>query len=161
MKKLFILTGEKLSGKTTSLANWSLKRTDTAGILQPVVEGCRFLIDVSTKNAYKLEITEEVEDFNKVEKIGGFFFDKKIFELSKEILLNSINSNTKWIIIDEFGPLEFYGKGMQPAIDEVMRKSQSNVIIVIRQELLYNFLEKYNLSEDDYTLFNPLVTEKV
>jgi nucleoside-triphosphatase THEP1 len=56
-----------------------------------------------------------------------------------------------WLIIDEIGPIELRGEGLEPQVSQILkeypRTRKNRLILVIRDQLLEKVLEHYNLSE--------------
>lgn len=153
MNKLFIVTGKVKSGKTTLLTKWCEKNERVSGILQPVIDGKRFVKSISTGEIRQLEISEnEVSD--KIIQVGNYCFDKNILEWAKITLLADKSLNSEWMIIDEFGKLELEGKGLEPVITFLINdkevREQTKIVIVVRDFLLNDFLQKYSLEKNDY-----------
>jgi hypothetical protein len=71
MKNIYILTGEIKSGKTTQLMLWASPQKNIDGILQPVIEGKRFIYHLGSKTLkqqknltrYKSGIINSTEKF--------------------------------------------------------------------------------------------------
>lgn len=153
MSKIYIYTGKIKSGKTTNLFRWCIGKTSIGGVLQPVIDGKRFFYSIRNKELIQLE---PFNDLNKdTIQIGKYNFLIKGFDKAKAILKEDFQQNLDWLIIDEFGPLEIDGKGLEPVITEILISKENfkgNLLVVIRENLLDMFLEKYKL-KDNYTLF--------
>lgn len=153
MSKIYIYTGKIKSGKTTNLFRWCIGKTSIGGVLQPVIDGKRFFYSIRNKELIQLE---PFNDFNKdTIQIGKYNFLIKGFNKAKATLIEDFQQDLDWLIIDEFGPLEFDGKGLEPVITEILISKENfkgNLLVVIRENLLDMFLEKYKL-KDNYTLF--------
>ena len=152
-KSIFILTGKIHSGKTTALAKWSAGK-NAAGIIQPVINGERFFIDLS--NGKKIRMTGKEEE-EKI-KLGEYVFSVSAFSEARKILSKSLELNSEWIIADEFGKLEMIDSGLEPAISElikrVMKAGDKKLLIVVRDYLLNEFLRKENLSLEEVFVIN-------
>jgi len=153
MNKIFILTDKIKTGKTTRLAAWTEKQNSVAGILQPVLNGSRHIRCISTDEIRQLEIHTSDKNKNTV-AIGNYKFEKDILEWAKIALLADAALKTEWLIIDEFGKLEFDEKGLEPAItfliNDTELRTDTKLLIVVRDYLLENFLKKFSLGKDDY-----------
>ena len=71
-------------------------------------------------------------------------------------MLNSLDTNLDWLLIDEIGPLELNGSGLEPAITQVFaahQKFNGNILCVVRDSILEKFIEHYKL-EDTFELIN-------
>lgn len=150
--EVFILSGPIQSGKTTRLIKWCEGRNDVTGILTPEVDGKRFFFDIETKNLFLMEARE---DEGNILSIGKYKFSKSAFERASQILLNAINKNSGWIIIDEVGPLELKGEGFSEVIKKLfLIPSELNIILVVRENLFDTVLQYFNIKE--YRLFSEL-----
>ena len=152
MSKIYIYTGKIKSGKTTNLFRWCIGKSSIGGVLQPVIDGKRFFYSIRNKELIQLE------SFNDLDKdtiqIGKYNFLIKGFDKAKAILKEDFQQNLDWLIIDEFGPLEIDGKGLEPVITEILISKENfkgNILVVVRENLLDMFLEKYKL-KDKYTV---------
>lgn len=151
MKKIYLLTGSTGSGKTTRLKQWidSYKKfLSVSGILSPVLNGKRYFKDIVSGEIFPMESPDEQDSLI----AGRYYFSKSAFEKARMILEKI---TTEWIIIDEFGLLEWDDKGLNPVIRSIINsRSYTNLVIVIRESLVKRFLEKYSLQENDYEIFN-------
>ncbi|MEJ5304743.1 MAG: nucleoside-triphosphatase [Ignavibacteria bacterium] len=159
-KKILIYSDKIKSGKTTNLFKWISKQNSVSGILQPVVEDKRYIYSIVDKTLIQLEISEKQSQAfpeNELIKIGKYHFLKNGFDKAKEILKRDFQKKYSWIVIDEIGPLELSGSGLEPAISEIFNKIESfdgKLILVIRDKLLNDVINKYNLDEK-YELWCP------
>ena len=157
MQSIFILSGSVHSGKTTRLIKWLKDKNNVQGIISPIINGKRYLVNIQSDEKRKLEI-ESFSSQENVIKVGKYIFDKSVFEWACEIILDAIKSNPDWLIIDEVGPLELQGEGLAKAVNKVFSENVSllktNVIMVVRERLLNDFLNHYNLSENDFRFLN-------
>lgn len=151
MKDLFLLTGKTKSGKTTELFRWIIDKENVGGILQPVVDGKRFIYSISEKGLIQLEVsatnTSSVKDEDLI-KIGNYLFLQDGFSKARDLLQRDFNSNCEWLIIDEIGPLELNGSGLEPMVSSIMKNSNSfsgSIILVVRESLIDVVVKKYDL----------------
>ncbi len=144
MKNIFILTGEIKTGKTTRLMQWATNKTSIDGIFQPVIDGRRFIYHISSKTLKPLE-TMQTEN---IISIGKYKFSIQTFEWAQEILREAFNNQNKWIIIDEVGPLELKGTGLEPEFHKLISETKNSsvkLILVIRNSILNDVIKFYNL----------------
>ena len=148
------------TGKTSILLKWLENNNDVAGILTPDVDGLRKLMNIATGVYYDLQLKSESGL-----KIGRFVFDEKIFEIAKNILVESLESDKEWIVIDEIGKLELYqNKGLEPTVNSIINQFQSNItqkklLLVIRDYLLDDAVKHYKL-HDAKMLHKTFITKK-
>lgn len=164
MKKILIYSDKIKSGKTTNLFRWVAGKKSIGGILQPVVNNKRYIYSITDKSLIQLEISEnQSKNFTEdlIIKIGKYIFLKSAFDKAKEILSRDINKNLDWLIIDEIGPLELEGKGLEPLVGRIINQIDeldSFVILVVRDSLLNAVLEKYEL-HNKYDFWPPVDKE--
>ncbi len=147
MIKFYILTGKTHSGKTSYLSNWIIDK-NADGILSPDIKGVRHLLHISSGETRQLETKSKVSNANTI-SVGKYLFDENAFEWARNILINSINNKIEWLIIDEVGPLELKGNGLEPAIkkiiDVLIKQNKIKIIFVVRESLLDVFINHYKL----------------
>ena len=76
--------------------------------------------------------------------------------MGKKLLLDCLSKDLDWLVIDESGPLELEGKGLEPAVSKILiedEKYGGNILCVVRESLLDKFVEHYML-EDTFELIN-------
>ena len=145
MKKIEIITGKIKAGKTTYLLNRLENMENVYGILQPVINGERFFKDVKSKE--KIQISSKTETKNTF-KLGKYFFYYNAFTWAKEKLKTISEMDSGIIIIDEYGPLEFKYQGLEPVVTKIMKKENLELIIIVRELLVKDFLTKFKLSNE-------------
>ncbi|MBI5730483.1 MAG: hypothetical protein HY963_05035 [Ignavibacteriales bacterium] len=153
MKNLFILTGPVHTGKTTRLMHWAATQKNIDGIFQPVIDDKRFIYHIASRTLRQLE-TNETRD---VTMIGKFKFSNQTFGWAKKNLTDCINKELEWLVIDEVGPLELEGRGLEPAITKIFIERENfhgKLLCVVRDKILDNFVGRYNLI-NQYELFFP------
>ena len=69
MKKIYLLTGPKNSGKSTRLMQWSQQQNGVAGIICPRENGKRELYSIYSNTYKEFEVNDES---NPVIKIGKY-----------------------------------------------------------------------------------------
>lgn len=148
---IYILTGAIRTGKTTALLNWITDRNDADGLLCPADDnGKRFFLKVKSKESFSLEVnSDNVKD---TITIGSFRFLKSAFDEANHFL-SSMSSEMKnqYLIIDELGKLELKSQGLHPAaeclIHNYIHNSNQHLIIVVRESLLEEITNHYNISK--------------
>jgi nucleoside-triphosphatase len=155
MKKIFILTGSVHSGKTTRLMHWALSQKNIDGITQPIVDDKRFIYNIASRTLKLLEAPAGFKD-EQVNTIGKYRFNKEVFEWSQKVLLDCLNKDLSWLIIDEIGPLELGGKGLEPALTNILlarNNFNGKILCVVRDSILDQFIAKYSL-KNNYEVFS-------
>ncbi len=152
MNNVSIYYGEKGVGKSTFLQEMFLQKPNVCGILQPRINGIKYLVDVATGEKRKLELGNK-SDQEKIISIGNFIFSEETFLWGQQKLVDAIQSPNKLIIIDEIGPLELSGSGLEPVLTEIISDAISEVkkmILVVRPTLISDVIKKYTI---DSSLF--------
>lgn len=156
MNKIFILTGKIQSGKTTRLADWAEKKDGVFGILSPVTLGRKHLTDLRTGESKQLQVNDS-ERGGSIINIGQYRFDKDVFKWGRDRMMDSITYNPEWFIVDEIGPLEFRGEGLEPAFREILIRSEllydTKLIVVIREGLTEAVLDHYRIQQSSVKEF--------
>ena len=150
--EIYIVTGKIQSGKTTRLFEFIKNHKSVDGILAPIVNGKRKLFHISSKELKELEVPYSD---NSTISVGKYNFLKEAFKWGNAKLLESFSNEPEWLIIDEIGKLELLGKGLEPAISEIFQsliKNKTKIILVIRDYLVDEVIQKYNLN--NYQLKN-------
>ncbi|MFT5846076.1 nucleoside-triphosphatase [Psychroserpens sp.] len=149
---IYILAGDIRTGKTTAVLNWANQRDDVDGWLCPDNEnGKRCFLNVKSKVEYELEIESEVES-TKVVSIGPFNFLRPAFKKANDYLISLTSENKRqYIIIDELGRLELNKEGLHTAAEDLIPKfldeDTEHLILVVRNYLLDEIIEHYDISE--------------
>ncbi|MFA4923843.1 MAG: nucleoside-triphosphatase [Ignavibacteriaceae bacterium] len=147
MNDIFIYTGEKGVGKSTSLQEIFLQKQNVCGILQPRINGVKYLVDIVSGEKRRLEIDSHVPE-EKVIPIGNYFFLEETFLWGKQKLSEAILTTNNLLIIDEIGPLELNGSGLEPVLSEIIFKGitlKKKLLLVIRPKLVEEVKEKYGI----------------
>ena len=82
--------------------------------------------------------------------IGRFTILTKGLEAGLHALNVVNNSNNQFIIIDEVGNLELENQGWAPKIEELLKNSESHLLITVRDNLAERIIQKWNLN--DYSI---------
>lgn len=136
---VLVLTGAIHSGKTTFLRELlpSLKalKLPVCGYLSPlaVVEGRTVgydLFDIRKGHAIPFLRTEGQAGW---QKVGPYFFLPHGLEAAAAAILGHRPGET--LIVDEVGPAELSGRGVWPALKEVLPRPSFNCLLVVRKPL--------------------------
>ena len=161
-----ILAGPIRSGKTTALSSW-VERLSHAGpvtgILAPVVDGSRRLCSIATGEWRTLDAATGAtsapgEDRRELTRIGPHAFYTDVFrwaqaELEAAIDLHAGGGQSAWVVVDEVGPLELRGEGLEPAAGLLLRRAGTGggmrVLLVVREALVERVCEHYGLGREE------------
>ena len=152
MKTINILTGPVQSGKTTRLIAWVKYHRHSAGILSPVINKKRYIYSI-LKDNYR--ILESIKDDPAVGedtiKIGKYSFLQSTFLWAREELRIAIEKKPLYMVIDEIGPLELSGQGLEPMVSHLLQNYQRSenhrLILVVRDHLLEAVVSHYQLQD--------------
>ena len=142
---IFILTGPVHSGKTTLLKKVVYKLKEQ----KIKIEG--FLSEAVWKNqemdGYDLFDLKEQRSIPFIrrtgekewQKIGLYFFIPQSLAEAEKIILRGKDADI--LAVDEVGPLELAGKGLWPALKQVVFQPSTRYLLVVRIDILEDFLE--------------------
>jgi nucleoside-triphosphatase THEP1 len=151
MRSINILTGPVHSGKTTRLIAWVKYHQHSGGILAPVIHHQRYLYSILSNDYRKLEAGEELLSDQEIVQIGNYSFLESSFEWARSELQAAMKKKLPYLIIDEIGPLELSGKGLEPMVTNLLkdynRSAKNRVILVVREHLLEKIISHYNLED--------------
>ncbi len=154
MNRISILSGAVHSGKTTRISDWAKGKQGISGILQPVIDGRRYLKEISSGEVKPLELLPDAVESDTI-SIGNYRFSSQAFSWAREKLLSAFYIKPELLIIDEYGKLEINDRGLEPAICTIMNDlknyQNTNLVFVIRDYLVSEFLGKYELNRKDVT----------
>ena len=148
---IFILTGPVHTGKTTLLkrvvCELKKEKIDIDGFLsEAVLENQEVmgydLFDIKKEESVPFIRKEGEKDW---QRIGPFFFIPQELARAKEIIFRS--KEDALLIVDEVGPLELGGRGLWPALEEVIFRPSKRSVLVVRENILEDFLALPNKSE--------------
>jgi nucleoside-triphosphatase THEP1 len=148
-----IITGERDSGKTSYLRYLVKDSKFFSGFLESKKydKDGKFLgydlIDIETEDVFEF-ITIDLNREGK--RLDKFIILEEGINKGKDIILSGINKE-KILVVDEVGRLEIDGELFHEEIVKAM-KSGVEMYITVREELLNEFIEKYELSSRDYKL---------
>ncbi len=143
LKQIYILTGERNSGKTSLLKELLRKKENCFGILQVTINKKRFLYNISNKKYYALEIEENSDATSSV---GRFHFSKSAFIRANNEILSGVRKSHELIIIDEVGPLELQEGGHYDLITKLLKlNADQKLLFVIRANLIDLIIQKLKI----------------
>ncbi len=79
------------------------------------------------------------------EKIGDYVFLPSGLVEAKRII--SSHSPSKWLFVDEIGPLELLEKGIWPSLKHTLSVPSQRILCVVRTQILDNFLARIEHSD--------------
>lgn len=153
-KKINIVTGKIHSGKITRLFTFKNSLESVDGILAPIINDRRMLYHISSRTMKEFEVdvgTENIID------IGKYHFLENSFNWANKKLIESYLKIPDYLIIDEIGKLELIGKGLNESFKYVIEDKlnlKTKIVIVVRDSLLNEVIEFYELFQEDYDLLD-------
>ncbi len=141
VQKVEIICGEVRSGKTSRLRNWLAEHPQADGILSPVIEGKRYVQRIRSGEKRLLDATGN-ENEAELERVGRHLFLKETFAWARQELQISAEQ-TEWLVVDEIGLLELQGKGLEPALSEVLQERTVSLVAVVRNQLVEQVKGRY------------------
>lgn len=153
---LNILTGPVHSGKTTFLKNTipvlREKKLQIDGYLSEAVwKNKEFTgYDLFDLKEYRNHPFIRKQGREEWQKIGLFFFLPETLGLAKKIIRRSKKADL--CVVDEVGPLELKGKGVWPALRDILMNPKQDLLLVVRESILNDFVEK--MQRDDFVVYD-------
>ena len=81
--------------------------------------------------------------------IGNYIFSIEVFDWAKRQIQKAVKTGNQWLIIDEIGPLELKGQGLEPAISEILQNYKLSrdhrLLLVVRENLIEEVIKHYQL----------------
>ncbi len=152
---IYIFSGPVQSGKTTRLMHWIRERENADGILAPVIGGYRHLYHIGEDEKKLLEVEKE-EANTETMRIGKYVFSNEAFCWAQRILDGCAEKATDWIIVDEIGPLELKGKGLEPAVKRLIGRHRNtqhvHLVLVVRENLVDQVCTHYDIMPVKFSL---------
>jgi len=159
MLTISIITGAKNSGKTTfivELLGELTPETDAAGFYTKKLFKDEYflgynLVEIGTGEEYPFIRLEGNPDYP---RMGIFYFIPAGIEEGCRILESSLDSGI--LVIDEAGPLELDGGGIDSILKDIMAYYDGKLVITIRDHLVGQFIETYFKDIQDIKIYTLL-----
>ena len=172
--QFFIVSGPPAAGKTTFLEHCASKMQQAGlrvgGLVVPVVNGRRCLRLFSKEEFRPFQLNNanpgdgcdasKLSDTVAGTRVGNFVFSQDGFAAARSELVYLRDSGssltgqrTDWILIDEIGPLEFRGDGLEPALGKLLQAAclgklgspRPRFLMIVRPSLTEEVIKAYNL----------------
>ncbi|HOW27120.1 MAG TPA: nucleoside-triphosphatase [Elusimicrobiota bacterium] len=155
---LFIITGERQSGKTTLAANRAAEFLSrgwaVSGILAPgtIENGRRMTIRVRNirSGEDRLLASRNGDVADVCDDYGGFRFSKTGLDFSLQALRETTPDDI--VFVDEIGPLELQGKGHAPALRALLGRPPAALYLVVRLSLVESVVKYFRI--ENHTLIH-------
>lgn len=138
-----ILTGPTFSGKTGALTRWAAGRMDVAGLLSPDGPEGRSFVDLVTGE--RMAMTAGTDEAQAV-AVGRFRFRTEAFAWANTRLTAAAAGPRPIIVIDEIGPLELRGAGLQAGLQAALARAEGRLILVVRETLVEEVKRSFSIT---------------
>ena len=138
---IVVYAGPVRSGKTTALG---ARYPGALGVLMPDVGGRRHVLDLATGEARAVEAEAPADPV----AVGRFVFDGAVFSWARAAIEAAVAARPAALVVDEVGPLELSGRGLEPAVGAAVRlgaASETRVVLVVREALVARVLDHYGI----------------
>jgi nucleoside-triphosphatase THEP1 len=156
--QIFIITGNTGDGKSTLMQkvikDLKSKNFKISGFVSPsvTIENQRIGYDLFDLNSNANSELSRIHEMSNSVKIGKFYFQKSGVEFGKNALTIESTNNSQLICIDEVGPWEVDNKGWASSINNLLLNSKTPMIWIVRESLVEEVLENWNLQK--HIIFN-------
>jgi nucleoside-triphosphatase THEP1 len=147
-----ILCDPVRSGKTTALSAWitAAGKTRTfGGITAPTPGGVRHVCSVFTGECRRIDADPQDGEPRETTRIGPHALYTDVFLWAQHEIEASVGKELDWLIVDEIGPLELRGEGLEPVLghvlDSVLSQSGTRLLLVVREHLVDRVIAHYRL----------------
>jgi nucleoside-triphosphatase THEP1 len=144
---IVVYTGPVRSGKTTALRARFGGDASADGLLAPDAGGRRHVLRLATGEARPLEADAPADAVT----VGRFTFDGAVFAWARSGLLAACAAAPATVVVDEVGPLELDGRGLEPAVGAAVRlglAGPTRVVLVVRDTLLDRLMDRYRVGAE-------------
>ncbi len=158
VQAVYMLSGPVASGKTTTLNAWCKRQPSLDGLLAPVIHNRRYLRHIASGESRCLEATGSETKTELTQPVGRFMFLAHTFEWGRHILMQCRKKQTVWIIIDEIGPLELQGQGLEPMVETLLDdkhlRTHTKLLLVVRQKLVGAVRDRFEKDEENWIMIS-------
>ncbi|HET9058123.1 MAG TPA: nucleoside-triphosphatase [Chitinophagaceae bacterium] len=143
-RRMVILSGPVHSGNSGALMQW-VPGKSVSGFITPTINNKKVLFNIETGET---DVYEMNENDGKGIEVGNYRISKEAFVKAKAITTNAIqHSDKQWFVVDEIGKLELRNEGNHAAIVELLDNWKNNLLFVIRDYLLQEVINKYQITD--------------
>jgi nucleoside-triphosphatase THEP1 len=128
---------------------WIKKHRNCSGILSPIIKEKRHIYSIQSNESRCLEINNKQSANVEHVTIGKYIFSNEIFDWARKQILFAAYEEKQWLVIDEIGPLELSGAGLEPAITEIFQNynliRNRRLLLVVRENLVEQVIKHYQI----------------
>lgn len=142
---IVVYTGSIRSGKTTALR---ARLGGALGVLMPDADGRRHVLNLATGEARPVEVLPQDAAPAEPVAVGRFVFDGAVLAWARGAIRDAVALRPAMLVIDEVGPLELSGRGLEPAVRDAVRlglSGETRVVLVVRETLLERVVDHYGI----------------
>jgi len=151
LKNVFIITGDRGSGKTRLLAaltgELQRRQRSVGGILSPVVRNHAMRIGydvINIQTGERVPLCRHEPDGSGV-RVGEWIFRDSGIRFGRAALDPSLVMACDVVIIDEVGPLELEENVWAPSLDLLMGSCPCPIILTVREHLIGKVQDRWSL----------------
>jgi nucleoside-triphosphatase len=147
--QLKIVTAPKNGKKTTFLyamcSRLDSKDLNIGGIIQVVPLPNKEKVDwtLSDQSSGETQLLMSLDKFDNSTQYGRFFINEDAFKWANDSLLKDFKEKDV-ITVDEVGPLELENRGLNSALETLLKEFDGILILVIRDTLLEEVAQHFN-----------------
>ena len=149
--KIFILTGDVNSGKTSTLSQWAeeYRREDYAvgGVIAPANwrKGRKISYDIIDLKSGERHFIASSEPIENAIKYGRFWFSNIGIAIAESAIMH-LDELVDVGMIDEIGPLELKGKGLARGLYAALGHPPKKLILVVRKSLVEKISQAFSIT---------------
>jgi nucleoside-triphosphatase THEP1 len=152
---MFILTGDIQTGKSDALMRW-VETKSAQGFITPTVNGIKMFYHLTHKTFYDYEVAQSEHTMT----IGNYHLSSEAFRIAEQIIHDPNAINYDWFVVDEIGKLELRNQGHATLLRNLCATWQSNLLLVVRENLLADVLDFFELKSAQIISIHDLLNLK-
>jgi len=157
--RIFILTGDVNSGKSTTLARWAeeycLEGHAVGGVIAPANwrKGRKISYDIIDLKSGERHFFASSEPIENAMRFGRFWFSNVGIAIAESAIMR-LDEHVDIGMIDEIGHLELKGKGLARGLHAALGHPPKKLILVVRKYLIGKITRAFSI-----TFFHLLTTD--
>ncbi len=156
-KQVFIITGEKVEGKTSLLVevleflqkqNFSLSGFYAKGFWENNKRSAFDMVNIKTGKSIPLCKSKETKNWD---KFFNYYFNPEALKAGNQILGDENIINSDLIVVDEIGKLDISGNIWHDTISKITSMKKHNLLIVVRKAFVEDVVNYWKM--ENVTIF--------